>query len=68
MILPKENEKDLAEIDQTVRKALHFIPVESVDAVFAVALVPESREDAVEHMAAIVSDTPYQEVRHGHQL
>ena len=68
VILPKENEKDLAEIDQTVRKALHFIPVESVDAVFAAALVPESREDAVEHMAAIVTDTPYQEVRHGHQL
>ena len=68
VIIPKENEKDLPEIDQTVRKALHFIPVETVDAVFAAALVPESREDAVEHMAAISVDTPYQEVRHGHQL
>ena len=68
VIIPKENEKDLAEIDQTVRKALHFIPVESVDAVFAAALVPESREDAVEHMAAIAAPTPYQEVRHGNQL
>ena len=68
VIIPKENEKDLAEIDQTVRKALHFIPVETVDAVFAAALVPESSADAVEHMAALVTDTPYQEVRHGHQL
>ena len=64
----KENEKDLAEIDQTVRKALHFVPVETVDAVFAAALVPETKADAVEHMAAIAVDAPYQEVRHGHQL
>ena len=26
VIIPRENEKDLEEIDQTVRKALHFIP------------------------------------------
>lgn len=39
VILPKENEKDLEEIDQTVRAHLHFIPVETVDAVFAAALV-----------------------------
>ena len=68
VIIPKENEKDLAEIDQTVRKALHFIPAETVDAVFAAALVPESTSDAVQHIAAIVADAPYQEVRHAHQL
>ena len=68
VIIPKENEKALDEIDQTVRKALHFIPVETVDAVFAAALVPETKKDAVEHMAAIAADTPYQEVRHGNQL
>jgi len=39
VILPRENEKDLEEIDQTVRRQLHFIPVETVDAVFAAALV-----------------------------
>ena len=38
VILPKENEKDLDEIDQSVRGKLHFIPVETVDAVFAEAL------------------------------
>ena len=40
VILPKDNVKDLEEIDQTVRTALHFVPVESVDQVFAAALVP----------------------------
>ena len=39
VILPKDNEKDLAEIDQNVREKLRFVPVETVDAVFAEALV-----------------------------
>lgn len=38
VMIPKENEKDLAEIDQTVRTALHFIPVEHVDQVLSHAL------------------------------
>lgn len=38
VILPADNEKDLADIDQTVRSALRFIPVEHVDAVLAEAL------------------------------
>lgn len=38
VILPKENEKDLDEIDQSVREKLRFIPVETVDAVLAEAL------------------------------
>ena len=37
-------------------------------AVFAAALVPESTSDAVQHIAAIAADAPYQEVRHAHQL
>lgn len=39
VIIPKENEKDLDDIDQSVRERLRFIPVETVDAVFAEALV-----------------------------
>ena len=39
VILPKDNEKDLADIDPNVREKLRFVPVESVDAVFAEALV-----------------------------
>lgn len=38
VILPFDNQKDLEEIDQTVREALHFIPVERVDEVLAAAL------------------------------
>ncbi len=38
VIIPAANEKDLAEIDQTVRKALHFVVVSHVDDVLATAL------------------------------
>ena len=43
VILPKENEKDLDEIDQSVRAKLHFIPVETLDAVLAEALRYEEK-------------------------
>ena len=39
VILPKDNEKDLREIDQTVYRALNFIVVDHVDAVIDAALV-----------------------------
>lgn len=39
VIIPADNEKDLEEIDQTVRGALTFIPVKQVDEVLAQALV-----------------------------
>lgn len=38
VIIPKENERDLEEIDQTVRSQLHFITAEYVDMVLEVAL------------------------------
>lgn len=38
VIIPKANEKDLEEIDQTVRKALNFVSVQTVDAVLNTAL------------------------------
>lgn len=69
VILPKENEKDLEEIDQTVRKALHFIPVETVDAVFVAALAPVDCASAVDHLTAMASaPVERQEVQHGDQL
>lgn len=47
VIIPRENEKDLEEIDQTVRRKLHFVVVDTVSDVFAVALLPEEkRKDA----------------------
>jgi len=39
-VLPKKNNKDLLEVPAHVRKSLTFIPVETVDEVLAVALVP----------------------------
>ncbi|MBQ2748259.1 MAG: endopeptidase La, partial [Clostridia bacterium] len=40
VIIPKENVRDLAEIDPKVREALHFVPAETVDTVLATALLP----------------------------
>ena len=37
VLIPKDNLRDLEEIDQTVRAALEFIPVSTVDEVFAAA-------------------------------
>ncbi len=42
VLIPKDNVRDLEEIDQTVRAALRFVSVESVDQVFAEALLPEA--------------------------
>ena len=58
VIIPKDNEKDLEEIDQTVRKALRFVPVSTVDAVFAAALAqPMDSAHAVEHMTNLVVES-----------
>lgn len=46
VIIPADNEKDLAEIDQTVRAALNFIAVRHVDSVIAAALDFTRREQA----------------------
>jgi len=48
VIIPADNEKDLEEIDQTVRSALHFVTVDWADAALAEALCPR----------ALQSDTP----------
>ena len=47
VILPAENEKDLEEIDQTVRAGLQFIPVRQVDQVLAHALADQKLESSV---------------------
>ena len=53
VIIPKDNERDLNEIDQTVRKALNFITAQTVDTVLDAAL---NRKP--EAMPAILSDIP----------
>jgi len=44
VIIPRDNEKDLDEIDQTVRAALQFVLVDHVDQVLTAALVPQLAE------------------------
>ena len=41
VLIPKDNVRDLEEIDQTVRAALRFVPVETVDQVSGRGAVPE---------------------------
>ena len=38
VIIPKDNERDLEEIDQTVRKSLNFVSAQTVDTVLRTAL------------------------------
>jgi ATP-dependent Lon protease len=43
VILPKQNEKDLDEVTEEVRKALKFVLVKQVDEVFKAALLPPKK-------------------------
>ena len=58
VIIPRDNVRDLDEIDQTVRSALRFVPVKTVDEVLSEALVPQTaklpvlREEMPETAAA----------------
>ena len=53
VIIPKDNERDLEEIDQTVRNALNFVVAETVDTVLDTALNRKS-----ETMPTILKDIP----------
>jgi len=53
VIIPKDNEKDLQEIDQTVRNALTFVLAETVDTVLQTAL-----NKKVEIVPTILQDIP----------
>ncbi|MBP3413362.1 MAG: endopeptidase La [Oscillospiraceae bacterium] len=59
VIIPSENEKDLEEIDQTVRRSLNFILVEHVDSVIEAALCfpPEQIKESQKKLAAIPAPT-----------
>ena len=50
VLIPKDNVRDLEEIDQTVRARLHFVPVETVDQVFSAALCPEASASVREEL------------------
>ena len=53
VIIPKDNERDLEEIDQTVRKSLNFITAQTVDTVLEAAL-----NRKVEMNPTILTDIP----------
>ena len=53
VIIPKDNERDLMEIDQTVRNALNFVTAESIDTVLATALNGKN-----EMVPVILTDVP----------
>ncbi|OYY01991.1 MAG: endopeptidase La, partial [Acidocella sp. 35-58-6] len=61
VIIPKDNEKDLIEIPDNVKKGLHIIPVSHVDEVIALALSrqPEAIvwEEKPDEIAAAPGDT-----------
>ena len=61
VIIPKDNERDLAEIDQTVRKQLHFVMASQIDTVLDVAL---NRQQTV--CPTILADIPT-DVRNTHR-
>ena len=44
VIIPQDNERDLQEIDQTVRKSLNFITAQTIDTVLQAALNQGSRD------------------------
>ena len=54
VLIPKDNVRDLEEIDPTVRAGVRFVPVSVVDEVFAAALCPENtpvQEEVATHVA-----------------
>ncbi len=56
VLIPSENEKDLADIPDNVKDHLEIVPVETVDEVLAHALVePLTPIDWIEPVAAVVS-------------
>ena len=46
VIIPAENERDLAEIDQTVRASLRFVTAETIDTVLSTALVAPAQDES----------------------
>ncbi len=55
VLIPKDNVRDLEDIDQTVRAALRFVPVETVDQVFDEVFVPARAERSTDTIPAFLS-------------
>jgi len=46
VFIPKANEPDLAEVDKKVKEKVRFVPVERVEEILDIALVPHTVEDS----------------------
>jgi len=55
IVLPKENEADIEDIPDEVRSQLSFHPVETLEEVLKIALVPEKDAEASEEKEAMVA-------------
>lgn len=60
VLIPAENEKDLEEIDQTVRAALRFVTAEQVDTVLAEALLkmPQAKREVEQSPEQVIPSEP----------
>ena len=56
VIIPQDNERDLQEIDPTVRKSLNFITAQNIDAVLQAALTPGNRDQVPAILNTIPED------------
>ena len=54
VIIPRENQRDLAEIDPVVRENLRFVVADTVDTVLAEALCRESVQPVREEIVAFI--------------
>jgi ATP-dependent Lon protease len=55
VLIPKENLRDLAEIDPVVRDALRFVPAETIDTVLAEALYPAGPAGERQQAAPVIT-------------
>ena len=60
VIIPADNQRDLEEIDQTVRKALNFVVASHIDTVLETALVDVPQMDA-----SVIGDIPQELQKRG---
>ena len=61
VIIPKENRRDLAEIDPVVRESLRFVAAETIDEVLAEALRPAPKEEKQIITAFVPVEQPVQD-------
>lgn len=57
VIIPKDNERDIVEIDETVKAKINFIPVSSIDEVIPLVLKPTTKAQSKIKSDVIINNT-----------